>query len=44
VYRTHGSVHDKYAAARDALGARMPPAQLAEAKRLADEWKAKWPH
>ena len=41
VFRAHGSIRDKYSAARDALGARMSPEQLTEAKRLSAEWKAK---
>jgi TPR repeat protein len=44
VFRAHGSVRDKYSAARNALGARMSGQQLAEAKRLAADWKATWPH
>jgi TPR repeat protein len=43
VFRAHGSIREKYSAARNALGARMTPEQLAEAKRRAGEWKAKWP-
>jgi len=34
----------KYSAARDALAARMTSEQLAEARRRAGEWKAKWPY
>jgi TPR repeat protein len=44
VFRANGSVREKYSAARDALGGRMSSEQLAEAKRLAGEWKAKWAH
>jgi TPR repeat protein len=44
VFRAKGSVREKYSAARDALGARMSGEQLAEAKRLSAEWKAKWAH
>jgi hypothetical protein len=44
VFRANGSVREKYSAARDALGARMSGEQLAEAKRLSADWKAKWPH
>ena len=44
VFRAHGPIREKYSAARDALTARMPPEQLAEAMRRAEEWKAKWAH
>jgi len=43
VFRARGQVREKYSVARDALAARMTPEQLAEAKRRANEWKAKWP-
>jgi len=44
VFRASGLVRENYSAVRDALGARMSAEQLAEAKRLAAEWKAKWAH
>ncbi len=44
VFRARGPIREKYSAARDALTARMTPEQLAEARRRAGEWKAKWPY
>ena len=41
-FRANGSNREKYAAARDALRLHMTSEQLADAKRRADEWKAKW--
>jgi uncharacterized protein len=34
-----GSKHDKAAKARDTLATQMTPAQIAEAQKLAREWK-----
>ena len=36
-----GEARDRFAKARDDLAARMTPAQIAEAQRLAREWKPK---